>query len=638
MKRFIQFNDEIIDSFLFMQLSDLSKTLTRNPSLEVEYRPHAYIHKAVNKLYVSHFWSHRPAEDTWLGFASDVYLRAAGSWFHTDEEEIERFLHRIQASPVASTAKQLAVMSEDIRLEEICKKERPGTKPAFAARRRMYRQYFTAQLNTNLVKSLPADSLLNALFLMLHANAPFDPPLINKEIEGAMPFLQRSIMSMFEVRSTREVIRLTEDITEVLEEILEKDALNQYFHLPELSLNEDEGERFDDLKRKDPLANDDRLEKEKTGEEEIEEEEFRTWHRETSDLGESFLQFDLDQGTQTDLMGEGIREGEAGDQALAMVQGSAQETSRKDFSHLPAEQMKKEVTGGGEAAYGKENRFAIPIFKKAAPPKPEEAERYKKQQARIVTLQKKLKHMMEKMLEHKRTAPRSDLHAGRLNKKLLRFFLEDQPRLFYKKQELSADIDASFTLLVDCSASMEDKMEQTKLGIVLFHEALKSVNVPHEIIGFWEDTGEATETKQPNYFYEVITYDTSLKASSGPEVMQLEAEEDNRDGFAIRVLTERIRKRQEKQKFLFIFSDGEPAAYSYDQNGIIDTHEAVLEARRLGIEVMNIFLANDEITEAERATVQNIYGDKYSLFLTDLEELPQVLFPLLRKLLYKSIQ
>ena len=113
---------------------------------------------------------------------------------------------------------------------------------------------------------------------------------------------------------------------------------------------------------------------------------------------------------------------------------------------------------------------------------------------------------------------------------------------------------------------MHDKMEETKRGIILFHETLKSVRVPHQIVGFWEDSANSTENNQPNYFKKVINFETSLSSSSGPEIMQLLHEEDNRDGFAIRHMTNELLARKEKQKFLLVFSDGEPAAYGYDQN------------------------------------------------------------------------
>ncbi|WP_395857629.1 vWA domain-containing protein [Anoxybacillus ayderensis] len=114
--------------------------------------------------------------------------------------------------------------------------------------------------------------------------------------------------------------------------------------------------------------------------------------------------------------------------------------------------------------------------------------------------------------------------------------------------------------------------------------------------------------------------------------MQLEPQEDNRDGLAIRLMTEELQKRNEKQKFLLVFSDGEPAAFGYDQNGIVDTHEAVIEARKLGIEVVNVFLANGMITESQQKTIENIYGH-YHVIVPNVEQLPTFLAPLLKKLL-----
>jgi nitric oxide reductase activation protein len=490
-----------------------------------------------------------------------------------------------------------------------------------------------------LVKRVFTDVLFNSMYLILNAQSPLEQEIsVNSRIDLAMPFIKESLSKFYETRSSKDVSRICLDLMDVFEEILDKDMLNEYFHLPEKVYSQDEkGLTIEDLKRKDPLQNDDTLEEKSTGEEEVFKEEMGTWHRETSDKGDSFLQFDLDQGSKSDLMGNGVREGDEGDQALGMVQGSSQETANKDYSQLEAaRQDKEDEKGGGETEYGKENRFAYPIF--IAPDRPgyEEVRAYDVNKGLISPYQKKLQKMIEKTLEHKKIQPRSDLHFGRLNKKLLRFLTDDNPRLFYKKQNPSTEIDAVFSLLVDCSASMYDKMEQTKLGITLFHESLKSVRVPHEVVGFWEDTNHATETKQPNYMNAVLDFRSSLQPGSGPEIMSLQPEEDNRDGFAIRLMSERLMQRSEKQKFLLVFSDGEPAAFGYEQNGIVDTHEAVLQARKQGIEVINVFLSNDEIEEAQRKMIENIYG-KFSILVSDVEELPDVLFPLLRRLLIKSL-
>ena len=86
-----------------------------------------------------------------------------------------------------------------------------------------------------------------------------------------------------------------------------------------------------------------------------------------------------------------------------------------------------------------------------------------------------------------------------------------------------------------------------------FHEALKSVSVPHQIVGFWEDTNEATETSQPNFFNTVIPFEESLLQAAGPLIMQLAPEEDNRDGYAIRQMTKQLMRRSEAQNFNRVF-------------------------------------------------------------------------------------
>lgn len=637
--KYIKFNDKRVDSFLFMELSDLAKTLTKKDETEVEFAVQSYYDPFIQKVYISHFWDNRPRQDMVNGLKSDVFLRSIGSYKYTDFLAVDAFLSQVQKLAVSSFAKQLFVMLEDLRLEEHCKHERPGTTKVFAARRSMYRRFFKSQLTINLERSIYTDALFNALYLKATSESPLEEfPALTNSIDLAVPFMQGELLKLYEARNTDDIGKIVLNISEVLEDILPNDMLNMYFHLPLLNYSEAEsGLTFDDLKRKSKLKNDDILEQKKEKDEDIHEDKLPTWHRETSEATKSFLQFDLEQGSKTDLLGEGVREGDDGDQALGMVQGSSKKTARNDYSKLEAmENAENKQERGDSEAFGKENKFAYPVFVSPEKPSASDQAAYLEKRETIVPYQKKLKQMIEKTLEHKKISPRSDLHTGRLSKKLLKLLTDDNPRLFYKKNQPSAQIDAAFCLLVDCSASMFDKMEQTKLGITLFHEALKSVSVVHQVVGFWEDTNEATETKQPNHFKTVIDFGSSLQKKRGPEILQLEPEEDNRDGYAIRHMTNQLINRNENQKFMLVFSDGEPAATGYEQNGIIDTHEAVLEARKRGIEVINIFLANGEIDEGQQKTIQNIYG-KFSIVVPDIEKLPEVLFPILKKLLQKSI-
>ncbi|KHF27717.1 hypothetical protein LR68_03493 [Anoxybacillus sp. BCO1] len=73
MNRFIMFNDKKVDSFLFMELSDLVKTLTKDEQMELEFGYQSYLDRQHKKVVVSHFWDNRPKEQYVYGLKSDVF-------------------------------------------------------------------------------------------------------------------------------------------------------------------------------------------------------------------------------------------------------------------------------------------------------------------------------------------------------------------------------------------------------------------------------------------------------------------------------------------------------------------------------------------------------------------------------------
>lgn len=638
MYRFINFNDEKVDSMLVMELTDLAKTLAKDASFDTEFRVHSYVDRSEKIIYVSHFWNHRPYDLMVAGLKTDVYLRAFGNLHYSDFHEVNAFNHWAETQKNGRFAQQLFKMLEDLRVEAICIQLRPGMGKDFAKRRQVYMEYFKTQYRVNTEKSIFTDALFNLAYLILNADRPFlSTETLNEHSQRLVPMYQERLFSLYDAKSTSHIAKMTKSIVDLFQAFEMNDLLNDYFHLSQVVESEYTGETYNDLLRKDELRNDDQAEESADGDEEVFDEEMKTWHRESEEQGKSFLQFELDQGTGTNIKADTAREGEASDQALGLAQGSSKKTSSKDYSEFETiEYVKDDKKDGGNLAYGRENIHATPVFLPKERATIEMIQEYGLMKEEISVYQKKLKRMIELTLEQKKIAPRTDLLYGRLNNKLLRFFTDEKPRLFYKKDDDSHEIDAVFSLLVDCSASMYDKMEETKRGIVLFHEALKSLKVQHEIVGFWEDANEASAEKQPNYFHEVVDFSSSTQQSTGAEIMQLEPQEDNRDGYSIRVISERLVKRLEAQKFLLVFSDGEPAAYGYDQNGIIDTHEAVQLARKQGIEVFNIYLSQTGIDEEQMKVFQNIYGH-YSITVPTIDQLPDILFPLLKKLLHQAI-
>lgn len=72
-------------------------------------------------------------------------------------------------------------------------------------------------------------------------------------------------------------------------------------------------------------------------------------------------------------------------------------------------------------------------------------------------------------------------------------------------------------------------------------------------MGFWEDANEVREGYQPNYFHVIQSHTDSLYLNSGAKIMQLEPEEDNRDGYSIRVATMELEKGAKKPFLARIF-------------------------------------------------------------------------------------
>ncbi|MBD8004989.1 vWA domain-containing protein [Bacillus norwichensis] len=636
MHRFIAFNDEKADTLLMLELTDLAKTLTKSALYEAEIRAHSYLSKREQKVFVSHFWNHRPDWIKKSGMKSDVYLRALGNMNFTDFQDVELFRDIISASLIPRFAGQLFILAEDLRIEELCKKERPGMAFEFKVRRKIYKEYFESQLVVNLERNLFIDALFNLIYLSLNSDSPIlTMPSFNSEIDEGIPLIRSELENFYDTQSTQVVADACLKIVERVGQLVNTDMINDYYHLPGQEQNLLDVMSYSDLLRKDSLQNDDTTEEKAGGDEQVHEEEMRTWHRETESPGKSFMQFNLDQGTRTDIAGGSEREGEEGDQALGIVQGRSVQTDKKEYDGMELTSMGELDASNGKNKYGTSNKNARSVFLKAGRPDKEALAEYGKLEKEVKFYHKKLKNIIQRVMEKKETDHRSHLQMGQLGKNLLPFFTDENPKLFYKKAEPSKEIDASFILLVDCSASMFDKMEETRRGIILFHEALKSVDVPHEIIGFWEDANESAEDDQPNYFFQVIPFSMSLQHKTGPEIMELEAMEDNRDGYAIRIAAERLLERKEKQKFLIIFSDGEPAAYDYN-NGIVDTHEAVMEVRQKGIEIFNIFLSTSGLEFEQKKVFETIYGNR-SIIAPYVEELPNVLFPLLKKILTNSI-
>ncbi len=610
--RFIQFNNETIDTKMLHQMELLAGALADASYLKVTTRKLVELRPSESAMSISVFWRHRTKRIERNGYLSDIYLMAAGYWRDFNLAAWRQFKKTDTALP--SLREQLLLCAEEFRLSEKIKATRPGTVAAFDTREAVYTEYHQDQFQQNLKKGFKSDLLINAAYLSLRGIEVDAGERFN-----ALPFIWTGL---FDAKTTMDSVKVVERIMDRAEFLLSSDALHSYYTF---------GETAD---KAPPFHYHEGIEAEEAEEpEEIEtiEEWFQSWHRETEESEAPALEFELERGDSQ--LAEGGREEEGAGEVQQTAKGdsSGEHLEDSDAEDRQMESQPKKAEGRFGSANDQvvyhETRLRVEGDHRL------EIEGWRKKQAPYVrALLKELKKRMTQRQE----GVRSNLNAGRLSKKLMPLVIEERPKPFYRKTAPSKELDAVFCLLIDGSASMLDKLDETKQAVLLFHDVLRGLNVPHEIVLFYEDAYEASDAEQPNYFEWMHKFEDRGK-DHAQEIASLDAHEDNRDGFAIRWMNNRLKRRTEKHRFLLVFSDGEPSAYNYAENGVVDTANAVAEAKKQGIEVLHLFLSSDSITEEQAAFYRMMYGNK-SVSADSLEQFVEQTLRLLKRSLHLVIQ
>ncbi|OEK51130.1 vWA domain-containing protein [Staphylococcus equorum] len=625
--RFIKFNDEQLDAKQVMMLQDLARLLLKNEQAHVKIQKFPYYDTINHTLITSSFWSHRSKEIESTGLKSDVLLATYG-YQMMDEKIVNEVIHNREFQH-PKFFQQLFKLLEDKRVLNTIVQLRPSTKPIIQMRNEVRLNYTQTQIKVYKTKTTFTDLLFLYLEASFLTENFYDVPQIHPQIDDVLNHMYQYLPNFFYNETSEDNMYLAERIMYQIDGILKEDMLNEYYHLPKKVYEAIQELNFEDLTRTDASNSDGQSDEQ--NDEEVVSEEMESNNQDSASEGGAYLEMELHEGENSDVMGDNdtAREGDASDDMTDM------QTKKGKGSTDNVEDDEGGSVGHNQAFALKGINQNVEIKWNIPDIEPQYINDYHNVESEVQFETKDLIQIIKKTIDREYQDERRNLTKGRLQKSLLNWFIDDQYKLFYKKQDLSQSFDATFTLLVDASASMQDKMEETIKGVVLFHETLKSLNVKHEILAFNEDAFDADDANQPNIIDEIISYDRSTLEKDGPRIMALEPQDDNRDGVAIRIGSERLMRRSHNQRFLIVFSDGEPSAYNYSQDGILDTYEAVETARKMGIEVFNVFLSQEPITEDIEQTIHNIYG-QYAIFVEGVENLPSHLSPLLKKLLLKS--
>ncbi|WP_025784295.1 nitric oxide reductase activation protein NorD [Sporosarcina sp. D27] len=629
--RFIQFNDESVETRKILLYERIAQSLANAPFVKITERQLIEYQPKDATLAMSVFWRHRSEQVTHLGRLSDIYLLAAGFYRHFDLAAWRAFTSDMKSSHHPKLAGQLLMMLEEFRLMESIQKTRVGTQKAFTVRSEVYAEFHRDRLLSNAQRGFVSDALVNQLFLDIHMGMTASPHDAFNHLP--MDRIRQFIQQAYELETTKQSGFLAKRIIELVEEQLTGDII-----LPLYTF----GESFEDgsMMNTDVRAMSDPKDLEDQEVKETIEEEFRTWHQETDDEKGTHLEFELQQGTQgaADASDSSPGDDNAEVQQFGMgkSEGNDKEGLPNNEADLTGDRIEERPLKAGSDYGPAHTHVTFRITKMPTREEATSAKTLSEWRNNHLPIVRALVTEMKKRLERKKQQKRENLTKGRLSSKLTTMLTEERPKPFYRKQAPSPELDAVFGLLVDGSASMIDKVEETKEAVVLFHDVLRKLHVSHEITSYYEDAFEATKEEQPNFFEVMHTFEET-QIDSGPAIMNFEAHEDNRDGFAIRWMANRLAGRNEQHKFLLVFSDGEPSAFGYDRNGIVDTAEAVWETEKRGISVVHLFLSSQQPTEEQKELFATMFGNKTAAS-DSVEEFAGQTLRILRKLLAIAAQ
>lgn len=192
-------------------------------------------------------------------------------------------------------------------------------------------------------------------------------------------------------------------------------------------------------------------------------------------------------------------------------------------------------------------------------------------------------------------------------------------RWFAKKRTNPMSPSLAVAILVDESGSMHgSNIEAAKAATVSLYEMCRALNINFGVFGH---TCAGYEVQITNYCY----FD-SRDPMDKYRLLKICAQRDNRDGAALRYVADLLEKQKADRRILIIISDGAPAAHGYPYRAAKeDMQQVVNDYERKGIK----FIA--AAIDSDKRAIEDIYGSKRFLDITDLEQLPGRLAAIVRK-------
>ena len=246
----------------------------------------------------------------------------------------------------------------------------------------------------------------------------------------------------------------------------------------------------------------------------------------------------------------------------------------------------------------------------------------------IATLMPVIRELIRKtnpLLEHEVSAEfaKSQLYGTK--------FCADQAasldfRVFARKRPPEEEPSLAVALRIDESASMSafGRLDAAKQAAVALYEFCTGCGIPIMVYG---DTADRSKLEQMSV-YAYVDFE-SKDADEKYALMNIQARSNNRDGMALRIISDRLFKAPQRTKVIISISDGQPKAMPdyTGEKAARDMKDTLQEYRRKGIQFLAAAFGQD------KEAIRELYGAENTLDITDLKQLPARLVQVIARFL-----
>ena len=188
-------------------------------------------------------------------------------------------------------------------------------------------------------------------------------------------------------------------------------------------------------------------------------------------------------------------------------------------------------------------------------------------------------------------------------------------RVFARKRPPEEEPSLAVALRIDESASMSafGRLDAAKQAAVALYEFCTGCGIPIMVYG---DTADRSKLEQMS-IYAYVDFE-SKDADEKYALMNIQARSNNRDGMALRIISDRLLNAPQRTKLIISISDGQPKAMPdyTGEKAAYDMKDTLQGFRRKGIQFLAAAIGQD------KEAIRELYGAENTLDITDLKQLP----------------